>query len=109
MRRLRRPIDFSQLIVWMIGGALLSLVLFGSISTLSRGQYSVEQWLYFISVGVAQGAIYALIALGYTMVYGVLRLINFAHSEVFMSGAFTGYFLADALAKQGWMERYPIL
>lgn len=44
--------------------------------------------------GLALGAIYALIALGYTMVYGVLRFINFAHSEVFMVGAFAGYYLA---------------
>lgn len=40
--------------------------------------------------GLSLGAIYALIALGYTMVYGVLRFINFAHSEVFMVGAFVG-------------------
>jgi branched-chain amino acid transport system permease protein len=38
--------------------------------------------------GIALGAIYALISLGYTLVYGVLRLINFAHSEVFMIGTF---------------------
>jgi branched-chain amino acid transport system permease protein len=44
--------------------------------------------------GMALGAIYALIALGYTMVYGVLRFINFAHGDVFMLGAFAGYFLA---------------
>ncbi|HYP79035.1 MAG TPA: branched-chain amino acid ABC transporter permease, partial [Steroidobacteraceae bacterium] len=44
--------------------------------------------------GLALGAIYALIALGYTMVYGVLRFINFAHSDVFMVGAFSGYFLS---------------
>jgi branched-chain amino acid transport system permease protein len=44
--------------------------------------------------GLALGAIYALIALGYTMVYGVLRFINFAHSDVFMVGAFAGYYLA---------------
>jgi branched-chain amino acid transport system permease protein len=43
--------------------------------------------------GLALGAIYALIALGYTMVYGVLRFINFAHGDVFMLGAFAGYFL----------------
>jgi len=47
--------------------------------------------------GLALGAIYALIALGYTMVYGVLRFINFAHSDVFMVGAFAGYFLARAV------------
>ncbi|MET0291872.1 MAG: branched-chain amino acid ABC transporter permease [Steroidobacteraceae bacterium] len=44
--------------------------------------------------GLALGAIYALIALGYTMVYGVLRFINFAHSDVFMIGAFSGYYLS---------------
>jgi branched-chain amino acid transport system permease protein len=47
--------------------------------------------------GVSLGAIYALIALGYTMVYGVLRLINFAHGDVFMLGAFTGYYLSNGL------------
>ena len=47
--------------------------------------------------GLSQGSIYALIALGYTMVYGVLRFINFAHSDVFMVGAFAGYFLAQYL------------
>jgi branched-chain amino acid transport system permease protein len=47
--------------------------------------------------GLSLGAIYALIALGYTMVYGVLRLINFAHGDVYMLGAFAGYFLANAL------------
>ncbi|HPU30250.1 MAG TPA: branched-chain amino acid ABC transporter permease [Syntrophorhabdaceae bacterium] len=43
--------------------------------------------------GIQLGAVYALIALGYTMVYGVLRLINFAHGDVFMLGAFVAYFL----------------
>ena len=44
--------------------------------------------------GLTQGAIYALIALGYTMVYGVLRLINFAHGDVYMLGAFAGFYSA---------------
>ena len=42
--------------------------------------------------GVSLGAVYAVIALGYTMVYGIIRLINFAHGDVFMVGAFLGYF-----------------
>jgi branched-chain amino acid transport system permease protein len=46
--------------------------------------------------GLANGFLYALIALGYTLVYGVLQLINFAHSEVFMSGGFAGYFILNA-------------
>src|SRR5574340_114645 len=44
--------------------------------------------------GLALGAVYALIALGYTMVYGILQLINFAHSDVYMVGAFLGYYSA---------------
>ena len=47
--------------------------------------------------GLALGAIYALIALGYTMVYGVLRFINFAHCDVLMLGAFAAFFLAPAI------------
>jgi branched-chain amino acid transport system permease protein len=47
--------------------------------------------------GLAQGAMIALVALGYTMVYGVLKLINFAHSEVFMMGAYAGFFFMVAL------------
>jgi branched-chain amino acid transport system permease protein len=58
----------------------------------------VETFLQQIINGLSLGAIYALIALGYTMVYGVLRLINFAHGDVYMLGAFAGYFLANALS-----------
>jgi len=53
-------------------------------------------WALLVS-GLADGMIYALVALGYTLVYGVLQLINFAHSEVFMSGGFAGYFILNAL------------
>jgi branched-chain amino acid transport system permease protein len=53
----------------------------------------LTEFLQQIINGLSLGAIYGLIALGYTMVYGVLRFINFAHSEVFMVGAFVGYYL----------------
>jgi branched-chain amino acid transport system permease protein len=56
----------------------------------------VETFLQQVINGLSLGAIYALIALGYTMVYGVLRLINFAHGDVYMLGAFAGYYLANA-------------
>ncbi|HEX5037033.1 MAG TPA: branched-chain amino acid ABC transporter permease [bacterium] len=49
--------------------------------------------------GLAWGSIYALIALGYTMVYGVLRLINFAHGDVYMVGAMIGYYVGNFLAR----------
>ena len=51
--------------------------------------------------GVSLGAIYSLIALGYTMVYGVLKLINFAHGDVYMVGAFMGFYLANGLGARG--------
>jgi len=53
----------------------------------------VSEFLQQLVNGLSLGAIYALIALGYTMVYGVLRFINFAHSEVFMVGAFIGFYV----------------
>ena len=42
--------------------------------------------------GISLGSIYALIALGYTMVYGIVKLINFAHGDVFMVGSFVGFY-----------------
>jgi len=52
----------------------------------------LSEFLQQLLNGLSLGAIYALIALGYTMVYGVLRFINFAHSDVFMVGAFIGFY-----------------
>ena len=66
-------------------------------------------WRDNIVGGVAQGFMYGLIALGYSMVYGVLGFINFAHGEVFMSGAMSGYFVADALFEAGmWEDNFII-
>lgn len=59
--------------------------------------------------GLSLGAIYALIALGYTMVYGVLRFINFAHSDVFMVGAFAGYYLARYFPKGSFSGGFAVL
>ncbi len=54
-------------------------------------------WLQQLTNGLALGSIYALIALGYTMVYGVLRFINFAHSDVLMLGAFSAFYVAPKI------------
>jgi branched-chain amino acid transport system permease protein len=55
----------------------------------------LSEFLQQLLNGLSLGAIYALIALGYTMVYGVLRFINFAHSDVFMVGSFIGYYIGQ--------------
>jgi len=63
---------------------------------------------YFIELfcgGLTRGAIYALIALGYTMVYGIIGLINFAHGEIYMIGAFTAFIVATVLSIYG----FPLL
>jgi len=62
----------------------------------------VRELVQQIINGLSLGSIYALIALGYTMVYGSLKLINFAHGEVFMVGAYAGYFSAVALGVEGY-------
>jgi branched-chain amino acid transport system permease protein len=60
----------------------------------------VTTFLQQLINGISQGSAYALIALGYTMVYGVLGLINFAHSDVYMFGAFMGYYIANSRIMQ---------
>jgi branched-chain amino acid transport system permease protein len=66
-------------------------------------------WRDVIVNGLAQGFMYGLIALGYSMVYGVLGFINFAHGEVFMAGSMSGYFVADALFETGmWESAFPL-
>lgn len=64
-------------------------------------------WRYFIELffsGLTKGSIYALISLGYTMVYGIIELINFAHGEIYMLGAFTGLIVAGVLGAMGFPE-----
>src|SRR5215467_14276660 len=57
--------------------------------------------------GITLGFMYALIALGYTMVYGVLEFINFAHSEIFIFGAFVGVELLLTFKAHGWLDVMP--
>src|SRR4029434_9762704 len=59
--------------------------------------------------GLILGFMYALIALGYTMVYGVLALINLAHCAIFVVGAFVGVEILLSLQSAGWLERAPWL
>jgi branched-chain amino acid transport system permease protein len=59
--------------------------------------------------GMVQGSMYALIALGYTMVYGILLMINFAHGEIFMIGAMAGYFVLMGLDQSGILASSPVL
>ncbi|MCS7221316.1 MAG: branched-chain amino acid ABC transporter permease [Anaerolineae bacterium] len=104
----RQRLTLADVLVWVIGLSIGTIVVVGSAATLSLGKYTWLNWLDLAIKGLALGGVYALIALGYTLVYGILRMINFAHSEVFMSGPFTAVFLANALARSGFLDQYPI-
>jgi branched-chain amino acid transport system permease protein len=60
------------------------------------------EWLQYTLNGLTAGSFYALVALGYTMVYGVIRLINFAHGDFFMVGAFVGWSVLSGLSATHW-------
>ena len=55
----------------------------------------MSQFLQQLINGISLGSIYALIALGYTMVYGIIKLINFAHGDIYMLGAYVGFVFAN--------------
>jgi branched-chain amino acid transport system permease protein len=101
--------------LWGLRIFIIILIIVGAFNTLAAGKYSANTWISLSISGLAQGSIYALIALGYTLVYGILLMINFAHGDVFMAGAFTAVFLANYFnqsgenGETGFLNSYPIL
>jgi branched-chain amino acid transport system permease protein len=95
--------------LWGFRLIVIVIVVVGSVLTLSQGEFSPSIWFRLVVDGLTLGSVYALIALGYTMVYGILRMINFAHGEIFMSGAFGGYFAATILNGAGLLNGGPLL
>jgi len=85
-------------IVQMIIGVLFIFYLVYRIYQLAaHPAYGPDTWLRFAISGLILGSVYALIAIGYTLVYGILFMINFAHGDVMMIGAFGGFFVFEAL------------
>ncbi len=109
LRSWRQRVTFIDIVVWAIGLAIALIMVVGTIKTLLSGKYTPSVWLDLFIRGLALGGVYALIAMGYTLVYGILKMINFAHSEVFMSGPFTAVFLANSLERSGYMDQHPLL
>lgn len=105
-----RKLDFITGFLWVLRAAIIVVVLWGTIQTIIKNPYSIRAWEDFVIFGIAQGSMYALIAIGYTMVYGVLKMINFAHSEFFMSGIFTATAaVAIPLGASGFVASQPVL
>src|SRR5271165_891010 len=105
----RARFGFVDVALWGLRAAVVAVVAAGTAGTLVKGRYGLADWLDFLAYGVTMGSVYSLIALGYTMVYGVLRLINFAHGDIMMTGAFSGYFLAAYFAETGFLGREPAI
>jgi branched-chain amino acid transport system permease protein len=80
------------------------------VAAIVNNPYSRSQWVDIFVFGIAQGSMYALIAIGYTLVYGVLFMINFAHGEFFMAGIMTAtIFLAQPMGESGFLDRNPLV
>ncbi|MCD4671459.1 MAG: branched-chain amino acid ABC transporter permease [Anaerolineaceae bacterium] len=113
-------LNVGKLIRWIAGILLLALIGWRVYQTaFIEGSYGPDTWMRFIIAGLIIGGMYSLIAIGYTLVYGILFMINFAHGEVMMLGAFGGYFIFELLASikapsvsdpnMNFLNAYPVI
>jgi branched-chain amino acid transport system permease protein len=101
-------LDAVGIALWGLRVGVVMVVIIGTTGSLIKARYTGAQWFDLVMFGLTIGSIYAQIALGYTMVYGVLRMINFAHGEIVMSGSFAGYFVATAFDRSGLLAQSPL-
>ncbi len=95
----------------LFGWAFVLFLIVAVLANIARpdSTYSLRQFVQQFIFGLSTGSIYALIALGYTLVYGILLMINFAHGEVFMAGAYAGFFLLYSFQESGFLGDQTIL
>ena len=113
----RKTMDTYGIARAVLGVLFLAFVIWRFVGVLQSGIYGPAEWLRFGISGLVIGGVYSLVAVGYTLVYGILFMINFAHGEVMMLGAFSGYFVfevmnaisADPNSKITLLNRYPVL
>jgi branched-chain amino acid transport system permease protein len=104
---LRRPFVPGDYVVPVLGLALVGLVLVWLAINLDK---SPSLFFQVLLIGITNGCIYALVALGYTLVYGILELINFAHGDVFMIGGMVSVTLADHFGlREGAADLWPLV
>lgn len=87
-----------------LGVLIVVLVAWRIITVGMAESYPPSFWISQAINGLVLGGVYALVALGYTLVYGILLMINFAHGEVVMIGGFAGFFALQFFTSLGWME-----
>ncbi len=100
----------NPIIQWIVKSKILGILFFvviGAFVIFKIGQAVTDNPILFLQQvvnGLQLGFVYALIALGYTMIYGIVRLINFAHGDVFMVGAFTSFFTISRFNLHLWFQ-----
>jgi branched-chain amino acid transport system permease protein len=102
--RSRRQLSSTR---WLTRGLALlgiALLVWRVVTVGMTENYPLSFWISQALNGLVLGGVYALVALGYTLIYGILLMINFAHGEVMMIGAFTGFFALQFFTALGWME-----
>lgn len=108
-----KGIDYIGLVLWLFRASIIVIVIWGTVAKIFFDQgnaYTTSDWIDFLIAGLSQGSIFALIALGYTLVYGVLFMINFAHGEFFMSGTVTAtVFVALPMSASGFLDNHPVI
>ena len=112
LRRRLKNLDYLDVILWFLRLAVIIVVVWGTVVTIVDNPLHLEaaHWQNLVVSGLAQGSLYALLALGYTLVYGVLLMINFAHGEFFMAGIFTAtVFVAIPLDEAGIWNHSPLV
>ncbi len=97
---------------WLVRGvglALIALVLWRAIVVGTAENYPLSFWAAQLINGLVLGGVYALVALGYTLVYGILLMINFAHGEVMMIGGVAGFFALQLFTALGWIGESALM
>lgn len=102
--------DQNKLGIRIFGFLVVALLLWRitAVSGQRATPFPPQYWAFQIINGLVLGGVYALIALGYTMVYGILFMINFAHGEVMMIGGFAGFFTLQIFTSLGWSGGTPV-
>lgn len=88
---------FLKVLRPVLGAVIIIFILYRLNQVLLvQREYGPETWMRLLIAGLVIGGVYALIAIGYTLVYGILFMINFAHGEVMMLGAYSCFFVFEA-------------
>lgn len=97
-----RQFNQSRIVIPLFGVVVGVLLIWRIITVAGNTSYDLQFWIRQIINGLILGGVYSMVSLGYTMVYGILFMINFAHGEVMMMGGFAGFFTLQIFTTLGW-------